>query len=197
MKKFVLHQTRVPTEMISKLKLFAARKSLDLREKVFLKDVYSQALHSFFSYRLGCMDKGSKIAYLAGPSRGPGSSELNVIIPKDLSFRVKRISETDSVSNRRLLYTALVHFCRENNLQDVEDYMSISLKIPDKTELVTRKFKIPSDLSEEFDLYVEAGREDNRDMDEHMVMEAILKKTLTKDKAFQAWAKKRDSKNNC
>lgn len=116
----VLLQTRVAFSMISKLKLYVARESAKLGERVLLQEIYEQAVVEFIQYRRELQKKGSKIVYSASPQRGEGSSELNMKIPRDLAFRLSRIATADKTSGRRFLYTSLVHFCRTHKIEKLE-----------------------------------------------------------------------------
>lgn len=70
--------------------------------------------------------------------------------------------------------------------------MGIDLQLPKRNEPVNMKFKIPADVAEEFDLYVEAAQDGHEDeIDRDMVLQAILQKTLKKDRSFRSWLKAR------
>jgi hypothetical protein len=68
--------------------------------------------------------------------------------------------------------------------------MAIDLKIPKKIEDVTLKIKLPKDLSDQLDLYVNAAKEENKDADRSRVLQAILRIQFRKDKEFTAWVKR-------
>ena len=70
--------------------------------------------------------------------------------------------------------------------------MAIDLKIPEKIDYVLLRIKLPVELSKELDLYVESAKEQNRDADQSMVLEAILKSQFKKDKEFLSWVKRQD-----
>jgi len=63
----------------------------------------------------------------------------------------------------------------------------IDLDIQVQSEPVTRKFRIRKELSDEFDMYVQAAREKTPGADESVVLEVILKNHFRKDKGFRAW----------
>ena len=69
----------------------------------------------------------------------------------------------------------------------------IDLEIQVQSEPVTRKFRIRKEVSEEFDLYVQAAREKTTGADESLVLEAILQNHFKRDKGFRAWVKNRDA----
>ena len=69
--------------------------------------------------------------------------------------------------------------------------MAISLQLPERIEPVTKKFKIPSNIAEEFDLYVQAAQESQPDVDADIVIQAILEATMKKDRDFRSWLKKK------
>lgn len=69
--------------------------------------------------------------------------------------------------------------------------MAIDLKIPKKVDDVLLKIKLPKDLSDQLDLYVEAAREQNSDADHSLVLQAILKTQFKKDREFSSWLKHR------
>jgi len=68
----------------------------------------------------------------------------------------------------------------------------IDLEIQVQSEPVSRKFRIRKELSDEFDLYVQAAREKTPGADESLVLEAILRNHFKRDKGFKAWVKHRD-----
>jgi hypothetical protein len=68
--------------------------------------------------------------------------------------------------------------------------MAIDLKIPKEIEDVTLKIKLPKDLSDQLDLYVNAAKEENKDADRSRVLQAILRSQFRKDKEFTAWVKR-------
>jgi len=71
----------------------------------------------------------------------------------------------------------------------------IDLEIQVKSEPVTRKFRIRKEVSEEFDLYVNAAKEKTPGADESLVLEAILLSHFKRDKGFKAWVQNRDAQS--
>jgi hypothetical protein len=69
--------------------------------------------------------------------------------------------------------------------------MAIDLQLPDINEIVKRRFNIPKNISDEFDLYVAAAREQQPSVDESLVIQVILDKHLKKDRSFRSWLKAR------
>ncbi|ACF47347.1 hypothetical protein Paes_2356 (plasmid) [Prosthecochloris aestuarii DSM 271] len=67
----------------------------------------------------------------------------------------------------------------------------IDLSLPVLKEPVKRCFRIPGDLSDEFELYVEAARQKEPAADESVVLEAILRSHLKRDRGFRSWLQKR------
>jgi hypothetical protein len=65
----------------------------------------------------------------------------------------------------------------------------INLDIQVQSEPVIRKFRIRKEVSDELDLYVKAAQEKTQGADESLVLEAILKNHLKRDKGFRAWMK--------
>jgi hypothetical protein len=65
----------------------------------------------------------------------------------------------------------------------------INLDIQVQSEPVSRKFRIRKEVSDEFDLYVKAAQEMTKGADESLVLEAILRNHLKRDKGFRAWMK--------
>jgi hypothetical protein len=63
----------------------------------------------------------------------------------------------------------------------------IDLDIHVQSEPVTRRFRLRKEVSEEFDLYVKAAQEKTKGVDESLVLEAILRNHLKRDKGFRAW----------
>ncbi|NTV06844.1 MAG: hypothetical protein HGA59_10140 [Chlorobiaceae bacterium] len=61
-----------------------------------------------------------------------------------------------------------------------------------QSEPVTRKFRIKKEVSDEFNLYIKAAQEKAQGADESLVLEAILKNHLKRDKGFRAWMKQAD-----
>lgn len=122
MAEYVLRQTRVAFSMISKLKLYVARESSRLGQRVLLQDIYEHAIVEFMEHRMEMQKEGKTIIYQASPARGEGSSELNMKIPDNLAFRVSRISEMDQTSDRRFLYTSLVHYFKTHGIDKLEVY---------------------------------------------------------------------------
>jgi hypothetical protein len=68
--------------------------------------------------------------------------------------------------------------------------MAIGLKIPKKIDDVLLRIRLPKDLSDQLDLYVKAAKEQNRDADQSMVLQAILKSQFKKDREFTEWVKR-------
>jgi hypothetical protein len=68
--------------------------------------------------------------------------------------------------------------------------MAIGLKIPKKIDDVLLRIRLPKDLSDQLDLYVAAAKEQNRDADQSMVLQAILKSQFKKDREFTEWVKR-------
>ena len=68
----------------------------------------------------------------------------------------------------------------------------IDLEIKVQTEPVTRKFRIRKEVSGEFDLYVKAAQEKTKGADGSLVLEAILRNHLKRDKGFRAWLQQRE-----
>jgi hypothetical protein len=71
----------------------------------------------------------------------------------------------------------------------------IDLDIQVQSEPVTRKFRIRKELSEEFDLYVQAAQEKTSGADDSLVLEAILRNHFKRDKGFKSWMQNRDAQN--
>ena len=69
--------------------------------------------------------------------------------------------------------------------------MTLKLSLPEAQRLVRRKFLLPSTISRDFDLYVEAARVERPDADENMVLETILETWFRKDRGFRGWLRKR------
>jgi hypothetical protein len=67
--------------------------------------------------------------------------------------------------------------------------MAIGLKIPKKIDDVLMRIRLPKDLLNQLDLYVEAAKEQNKDADYSMVVQAILKSQFKKDREFTEWVK--------
>jgi hypothetical protein len=72
----------------------------------------------------------------------------------------------------------------------------IDLEIQVQSEPVTRKFRIRKELSDEFDLYVQAAQEKTPGADESLVLEAILRNHFKRDKGFRVWMQNRDAQNH-
>ena len=68
----------------------------------------------------------------------------------------------------------------------------IDLDIQVQSEPVNRRFRLRKEVSEEFDLYVKAAQEKRKGADESLVLEAILKNHLKRDKGFRAWLQQRE-----
>lgn len=74
--------------------------------------------------------------------------------------------------------------------------MGIDLQLPKRNEPVSVKFRIPADIAAEFDMYVKAAQDGYEDeIDRDMVLQAILQKTLKKDRSFRSWLKAQRKKN--
>ena len=71
----------------------------------------------------------------------------------------------------------------------------IDLEIQVQNEPITRKFRIRKEVSEQFDLYVQAAQEKSKGADESLVLEAILRNHFRRDKGFKAWMQNRDAQN--
>ena len=71
----------------------------------------------------------------------------------------------------------------------------IDLEIQVQSEPVTRKFRIRKDVSDEFDLYMNAAQGKTPGVDESLVLEAILKNHFKRDKGFKAWMQNLDFRN--
>jgi hypothetical protein len=65
-----------------------------------------------------------------------------------------------------------------------------------QSEPVVRKFRIRKEVSDALDLYVKIAQENIRGAEESLVIEAILKNHLKRDKGFRARMKQnRDAQN--
>lgn len=67
--------------------------------------------------------------------------------------------------------------------------LDLKFKVPEKPNSVN--FKIIPSVLNEFKLYVKAAQEDNPDVTENAVLEAVLVKQMQKDKGFKAWKQNR------
>lgn len=67
----------------------------------------------------------------------------------------------------------------------------IDLQIPVTGEPVKRTYRLPKELSEEFDLYLEAAQLKQPGADESAVLEAILRSHMKKDRGFRSWLQRR------
>lgn len=63
--------------------------------------------------------------------------------------------------------------------------LDLKFKVPEKPNSVN--FKIIPSVLNEFKLYVKAAQEDNPDVTEDAVLEALLLKQIQKDRGFKAW----------
>lgn len=77
-----------------------------------LKNIFADAVTSLLNER---EERGS-IDYLAGPMQGPGDLPLNVALPQDVMDRVAKVADDDGISRRRVIYTAVIRFARENEI---------------------------------------------------------------------------------
>ena len=73
--------------------------------------------------------------------------------------------------------------------------MSIDLEIQVQSAPIKKSFKIPDDVAGTFDLYVQAAKEKVKNVNQDIVLTAILEKHLKADKSFRTWLKdnKKDS----
>lgn len=67
--------------------------------------------------------------------------------------------------------------------------LDLKLKVPEKPQ--SASFKIVPSVLDEFKLYVRAAKEENPDVTEDTVLEALLLKQMQKDKGFKAWKQAR------
>lgn len=79
--------------------------------------------------------------------------------------------------------------------------MAIDLRLPKKIEPVTKRFKLPSDVAAEFELFVKAAQEGNGSggVDQNVVLQAVLERAMKKDRGFRVWRKnylKKESEGN-
>ena len=69
--------------------------------------------------------------------------------------------------------------------------MSIGLKLAVRSQVVAKKFRLPRALLVDFELYVEAAREQEPAVDQNAIIQAILEHHFAKDRPFQEWLRHR------
>jgi hypothetical protein len=108
---YTIKQTKISERMIAQLKVYSARKHL------LLQELYEDAVVHLLKHRRKIQDEGKNLIYLASPKDG---KELNLKIRKELSARISRIADADQTHDRRFLYTALVHYAKTYQIDQIE-----------------------------------------------------------------------------
>ncbi len=73
--------------------------------------------------------------------------------------------------------------------------MSIDLKLPSAEESIVVKFKLPKDVADAFQLYVQAAQEQTANADESLVLATLLRHHIKKDRGFRDWLKSHTAKS--
>jgi predicted transcriptional regulator len=104
-----LRQTKVPEEVIRKLKANAA---LDGRA---MSEVFEEAVVDFFEQREEHLEEGGTALdlYNAAPKN---SKVLNVELKPSVDKKIETIAEQDQSSGSRVLYTSLIQYARKKKL---------------------------------------------------------------------------------
>lgn len=111
---YKLKQTEVTEDVKHAYKLHA------VQNRQLLQTVYDEAVADFLKSR-AALAKEKKAPEYKVPSKGPGKQEpkpLNVRIREDLAEKAEKASADDGISDRRLIYTALIDYAKKNKLVD-------------------------------------------------------------------------------
>lgn len=108
---YAIKQTKVSEKLIAQLKTYSARK------RILLQDLYEDAIAHLLIHRRKVQESGGTLTYLASPKDG---KVLNLKIRDELSFRIKRIADADKTYDRRFLYTAVVHYAKTYQIDQIE-----------------------------------------------------------------------------
>ncbi len=100
-------QTTAPASIVHALKGYSGYSGLSLQS------VCEDAVNDFLKYRSERKKEGGSVFYITSPR---GSIPFNLVLPVRLSTKVRNAAKVDTVSIRRVLYTALVHYARDNEL---------------------------------------------------------------------------------
>jgi hypothetical protein len=104
-----LRQTKMPEEVIRKLKADAALSGRDMTE------LYEEAVVDFFDQREEHLEEGGTALdlYNAAPKN---SKVLNVELKPTVAKKLETIAEQDQSSGSRVLYTSLIQYARKKKL---------------------------------------------------------------------------------
>ena len=104
-----LRQTKVPEEVIRKLKADAALAGRDMTE------LYEEAVVDFFEQRDEHFEEGGTPLDLYN-SPPKNSKVLNVELKPNVAKKLETIAEQDQSSGSRVLYTSLIKYARKKKL---------------------------------------------------------------------------------
>jgi hypothetical protein len=104
-----LRQTKMPEDVIRKLKADAALAGRDMT------DLYEEAVVDFFEQREEHLEEGGTALdlYNAAPKN---SKILNVELKPNVAKKLENIAEQDQSSGSRVLYTSLIQYARKKKL---------------------------------------------------------------------------------
>jgi predicted transcriptional regulator len=104
-----LRQTKMPEDVIRKLKAEAALSGRDMSE------LFEEAVVDFFDQRKGHLEEGGTALdlYNAAPKN---SKVLNVELKPNTAKKLENIAEQDQSSGSRVLYTSLIQYARKKKL---------------------------------------------------------------------------------
>jgi predicted transcriptional regulator len=129
--EFYLIQTAVSDELARALKAHAAL------TKVFLADVFVEAIERFIDHVHALHSKGHGVPYL---SSSKASTMMNMRIPMRLARRLQVLAQKEDIPVRRFAYTALVNFAVDNQLMPplgtVQSGVPVDQEDPSLVELV-------------------------------------------------------------
>lgn len=93
-----LQQVKMSEELHKTIKMMAVQKN------TFMNEIYDEAVSALLNAR-----KFTELQYLASPKNGKAKS---LWIADDVFQKVKALAEQDQVPMNRIVYTAIVHHCK-------------------------------------------------------------------------------------
>ena len=106
----VTRQTKVKDMLRQQVKTFASQ------NQMYLKEVYERALRTLIHYRRKLEEQGKSLVYLVSPQDG---TTINITLSVGMARKVKAISSKDKVSDRRILYTALILYAKKHQIDEI------------------------------------------------------------------------------
>lgn len=93
-----LQQVKMSDDLHKTIKMMAVQKN------TFMNDIYDEAVTALLNAR-----KFTDLQYLASPKNGKAKS---LWLANDVHQKAKALAERDQVPMNRVVYTAIVHYCK-------------------------------------------------------------------------------------